>query len=100
MFIIQGIDRKLPLDEIAESKGISMSKFITEMEKIVSSGTKLDIKYWIDEILDDEQQDELYDYFMELEDDSINAAINEFKNLYDENDIRLFRIKFLNDVAN
>ena len=100
LFIIQGIDRKLPLDEIAESKGISMSKFITEMEKIVSSGTKLDIKYWIDEILDDEQQDELYDYFMELEDDSINAAINEFKNLYDENDIRLFRIKFLNDVAN
>ena len=100
LFIIQGIDRKLPLDEIAESKGISMSKFITEMEKIVSSGTKLDIKYWIDEILDDEQQDELYDYFMELEDDSIIAAINEFKNLYDENDIRLFRIKFLNDVAN
>ena len=100
LFIIQGIDRKLPLDEIAQSKGISMSKFITEMEKIVSSGTKLDIKYWIDEILDDEQQDELYDYFMELEDDSINAAINEFKNLYDENDIRLFRIKFLNDVAN
>ena len=100
LFIIQGIDRKLPLDEIAESKGISMPKFITEMEKIVSSGTKLDIKYWIDEILDDEQQDELYDYFIELEDDSINAAINEFKNLYDENDIRLFRIKFLNDVAN
>ena len=100
LFIIQGIDRKLPLDEIAESKGISMSKFITEMEKIVSSGTKLDIKYWIDEILDDEQQDELYDYFIELEDDSIIAAINEFKNLYDENDIRLFRIKFLNDVAN
>ena len=100
LFIIQGIDRKLPLDEIAESKGISMSKFITEMEKIVSSGTKLDIKYWIDEILDDEQQDELYDYFMELEDDSIIAAINDFNNLYDENDIRLFRIKFLNDVAN
>ena len=100
LFIIQGIDRKLPLDEIAESKGISMSKFITEMEKIVSSGTKLDIKYWIDEILDEEQQDELYDYFMELEDDSIIAAINEFNNLYDENDIRLFRIKFLNDVAN
>lgn len=100
LFIIQGIDRKLPLDEIAESKGISMSKFITEMEKIVSSGTKLDIKYWIDEILDDEQQDELYNYFIELEDDSIFAAINEFKNLYDENDIRLFRIKFLNDVAN
>ena len=100
LFIIQGIDRKLPLDEIAESKGISMSKFITEMEKIVSSGTKLDIKYWIDEILDDEQQDELYDYFMELEDDSIIAAINKFNNLYDENDIRLFRIKFLNDVAN
>ena len=100
LFIIQGIDRKLPLDEIAESKGISMPKFITEMEKIVSSGTKLDIKYWIDEILDDEQQDELYDYFIELEDDSIFDAINEFKNLYDENEIRLFRIKFLNDVAN
>ena len=100
MFIIQGIDRKIPLDEIAQSKGISMSKFIAEMEKIVSSGTKLDIKYWIDEIFDDEQQDELYDYFMELNDDSVDVAINEFNNLYDENDVRLFRIKFLNDVAN
>ena len=70
------------------------------MEKIVSSGTKLDIKYWIDEIFDDEQQDELYDYFMELNDDSVDVAINEFNNLYDENDVRLFRIKFLNDVAN
>ena len=100
LFIIQGIDRKIPLDEIAQSKGISMSKFITEMEKIVSSGTKLDIKYWIDEIFDDEQQDELYDYFMELNDDSVDVAINEFNNLYDENDVRLFRIKFLNDVAN
>ena len=77
-----------------------MSKFIAEMEKIVSSGTKLDIKYWIDEIFDDEQQDELYDYFMELNDDSVDVAINEFNNLYDENDVRLFRIKFLNDVAN
>ena len=100
LFIIQGIDRKLPLDEIAQSKGISMSKFICEMEKIVSSGTKLDIEYWIDEILDEEQQDELYDYFIELKDDSVEVAINEFNNLYDENDIRLFRIKFLNDVAN
>ena len=70
------------------------------MEKIVSSGTKLDIKYWIDEIFDDEQQDELYDYFIELNDDSVDVAINEFNNLYDENDVRLFRIKFLNDVAN
>ena len=100
LFIIQGIDRKIPLDEIAQSKGISMSKFITEMEKIVSSGTKLDIKYWIDEIFDDEQQDELYDYFIELNDDSVDVAINEFNNLYDENDVRLFRIKFLNDIAN
>ena len=100
LFIIQGIDRKIPLNEIAQSKGISMSKFITEMEKIVSSGTKLDIKYWIDEIFDDEQQDELYDYFIELNDDSVDVAINEFNNLYDENDVRLFRIKFLNDIAN
>ena len=77
-----------------------MSEFISEMEKIVSSGTKLDIKYWIDEIFDDEQQDELYDYFIELKNDSIEIAINEFNDSYDENDIRLFRIKFLNDVAN
>tara|TARA_B100000963_G_scaffold79091_1_gene67209 strand:- start:740 stop:2920 length:2181 start_codon:yes stop_codon:yes gene_type:complete len=100
LFIIQGIDRKLPLEEIAKSKGISMSEFVSEMEKIVSSGTRLDIKYWIDEILDDEQQEELYDYFIELKDDSIDDAIDEFSDLYDEIDVRLFRIKFLNDVAN
>jgi len=100
LFIIQGIDRKLPLNEIAESKGISMMKFISEMEKIVSSGTKLDIKYWIDEIFDEEQQDELYDFFIDLKNDSIDVAINQFYNVYDEIDVRLFRIKFLNDVAN
>ncbi|AXP79239.1 ATP-dependent DNA helicase RecQ [Mariniflexile rhizosphaerae] len=100
LYIIQNIDRKLPLDDIASSKGMSMEDFIKEMEAIVYSGTKLNINYWIDEILDEDQQDEIHDYFMESKTDSIDVAIKEFDGDYDEDELRLYRIKFISEVAN
>lgn len=100
LYMIQSVDRKLPLDDIASAKGMSMNDFINEMETIMFAGTKLDISYWIDEILDEDQQEELYAYFMEAESDDISQAIEEFDGDYDEEEIRLYRIKFMNEVAN
>ncbi len=100
LYMIQSVDRKLPLDDIASAKGMGMSDFIHEMETIVFAGTKLDINYWIDEILDEDQQEELHEYFMEAENDTIAEAIEEFEGDYDEEEIRLYRIKFTNEVAN
>ena len=100
LYIIQNIDRKLPLDDIASSKGMSMEEFIKEMEAIVYSGTKLNIDYWIHDILDEDQQEEIHDYFMESESDSISAAIEEFDGDYDDEELRLYRIKFISEVAN
>ena len=77
-----------------------MKNLIPEMETIVLSGTKLNIDYWIDEILDDDQIEELYDYFMEVEKDNVEDAISNFKEFYEEDEIRLYRIKFISDVAN
>ncbi|CAN1538722.1 RecQ Superfamily II DNA helicase [Flavobacteriaceae bacterium] len=100
LYIIQNIDRKLNLDDIARGKGLNMDALIKEMEQIVYSGTKLNIKYWIDEILDDEQQEEIHDYFMESESDSIEDALKEFDGEYDINELRFMRIKFISEVAN
>ncbi|MFI1745845.1 RecQ family ATP-dependent DNA helicase [Thalassobellus sediminis] len=100
LYIIQNIDRKLPLDDIASSKGMSMEDFIKEMEVIVYSGTKLNIDYWIQDILDEDQQEEIHDYFMESETDNIDAAIEEFDGDYDDEELRLYRIKFISEVAN
>ncbi len=100
LYIITNVDRKLPLDDIASAKGMQMSEFIKEMEAIVFSGTKLNINYWIDEILDEEQQEEIFDYFMESETDKIDDAIDEFDGDYDDEELRLFRIKFISEVAN
>tara|TARA_R110002167_G_scaffold140588_1_gene328466 strand:+ start:736 stop:2934 length:2199 start_codon:yes stop_codon:yes gene_type:complete len=100
LYIIQNIDRKLPLDDIASSKGMSMNDFIKEMEAIVYSGTKLNINYWIDEVLDEDQQEEIHDYFMESKTDNIDAAIKEFDGDYDDEELRLYRIKFISEVAN
>ena len=100
LYIIQNIDRKLPLDDIASSKGMSMADFIKEMEAIVYSGTKLNISYWIDDIFDEDQQEEIYDYFIESKTDNIDIAINEFDGEYDEEELRLYRIKFISEVAN
>ena len=100
LYIIQSVDRKLPLDDIASAKSLDMMDFIKEMEVIVYSGTKLNIKYWIDYLFDEDQQEELDEYFMESESDDMSLAIDEFDGEYEEEDLRLFRIKFLSEVAN
>lgn len=100
LYIIQNVDRKLPLDDIASAKGMNMKDFIKELEAIVFSGTKLNISYWIDDILDEEQQEEIHDYFMESKTDKIDVAIDEFDGDYDDEELRLYRIKFISEVAN
>ena len=100
LFIIQNTDKKLPLDDIAKSKGLEMSELIREMERIIFSGTKLNIDYAIDDLLDEDQQEEIHDYFMEAENDHIEEALEEFDGDYDEEELRLMRIKFTNEVAN
>ena len=100
LYIIQNVDRKLSLPDIAAAKGLEMPDFIKEMEAIVYSGTKLNIDYWIEEILDEDQQEELHDYFLEAETDKINVAMDEFEGDYDDEELRLYRIKFISEVAN
>lgn len=100
LYIIQNVDRKLPLTDIADGKGMNMTEFIEELEAIVYSGTKLNITYWIDEILDEEQQEEIHEYFLEADSDSIDDAIEEFDGDYEEEELRLFRLKFISEVAN
>lgn len=100
LYIIQNVDRKLPLEDIAHGKGMSMTDFIKEMEAIVYSGTKLNITYYINDILDEDQQDELNDFFMESETGDIEEALDEFDGGYDEEELRLYRIKFTSEVAN
>ena len=100
LYIIQNVDRKLPLSDIASSKGMEMPAFIKEMESIVFSGTKLNINYWIDDLLDEDQQEEIHEYFMESESDKIDDAIEEFDGDYDDEELRLYRIKFMSEVAN
>ena len=100
LYIIQNIDRKLPLDDIVRAKGLTMDALLKEMEQIVYAGTKLNIKYWVDELLDEDQQQEIYDYFMESETDKIDIALKEFEGDYDIDELRLMRIKFISEVAN
>ena len=100
LYIIQNIDRKLPFTDISSAKGMEMNEFIKELESIVFSGTKLNINYWIDEIFDEDQQEEIHDYFMESDTDDIEAAIEEFDGDYDDEELRLYRIKFFSEVAN
>ncbi len=100
LYIIQSIDRKLSLQDIANAKGLTMDNLLKEMEQIVYSGTKLNIKYWIDEILDEDQQEEIHDYFMDSETDKISKAIKEFDGDYDYDELRLMRIQFISQVAN
>ncbi len=99
IFIIQQIDRKVELEEISEAQHISMEEVVEEMEHICYSGTKLNIDYYIDSILDEDQQDEIYDYFMEAETDNISMALEELEEEYTEEELRLMRIKFLSEVA-
>ncbi len=98
--IIHNIDRKMPLDAIADSQGKNLSEVIAEIEAIVSSGTKMNIDYYIDEVLDEEDQEEIYEYFSEAETDSLDVAHDEFDGTYDEDQLRLMRIKFMSEMAN
>jgi len=99
--IIQSIDRKLSLNDIAASIGIDMKDLVSEIETIVNSGTKINIDYYLDEILDEEHQEEIFDYFKEADDDSIEAALKALgEDEYTENDIRLMRIRFMSELGN
>ena len=100
LYIIQNIDRKLSLKDIARGKGLDMDMLLKEMEQIVYSGTKLNIKYWVDDMLDDDQQAEIHDYFMESQCDGIEDALAAFDGDYDTEELRLMRIKFISEVAN
>lgn len=99
IFIIQQIDRKVDLEEIAESKALSFDELLTEMENIIYSGTKLNVDYYIDDVLDETRQEEIYDYFLNSETDSMEDAMAELKG-YSEEDVRLMRVKFLSEYAN
>lgn len=100
VYIIQNTDRKLPLEDIAKSKGLNMNELMTEIEHIVNSGTRINIDYYIQDILDEDQIEEMYDYFLESETDDLVTAAEEFDGDYDEEELRLIRIKFMSEVAN
>jgi len=98
--LIQNIDRKLPLEDIAKAQGKTFDDILDEMESIVNSGTRVNINYYINTILDNENQEEIFDYFGEAETDDLIAAYHEFDGLYSEEELRLMRIKFMSEVAN
>jgi ATP-dependent DNA helicase RecQ len=102
VFIIQSIDRKMPLDDIASNKGLEMHELLNEIEAIVNSGTKLNIDYYIDQTIDEDKKEDIYDYFMEdAQSESIDEALEELgEDEYSEEDIRLVRIKFLSEMGN
>ena len=98
--IIQSIDRKVALDDIASAKGIDFSELLDEIEAIVYSGTKLNIDYFLEEIMDEDHMLDIYDYFKESETDSLDDAMDELGEDYTEEEIRLVRVKFLSEMAN
>jgi len=100
LYIIQNVDRKLPLSDIASAKGLEIPELIKEMEQIVFSGTKLNLGYWIDDVLDDDQQEEIHEYFLEAETDDLEEAMKEFDGEYEDEELRLYRLKFISEVAN
>ncbi|WP_243635941.1 DNA helicase RecQ [Hymenobacter edaphi] len=101
IYIIQQIDKKMDLEEIASSKGIDMRELMEEIEHICYSGTKLNLDYYINSVLDEDRQDEIYDYFMSAHTDNIAVALKELgTDDFTEEDLRLMRIKFLSEVAN
>lgn len=98
--LIQNIDRKLPLEDISRAQGKTLDELIDEIEAIVTSGTRVNINYYIDDILDAEVQDEIYEYFSEAETDDLRVAYDEFDGDYSEEELRLMRIKFMSEMAN
>lgn len=101
VYIIQSIDRKLPLEDIASAKGLGLNDLIAEIESIVSSGTKVNIAYYLNEIMEDEKQQEVLDYFKESNSDSIQEALKELgEDEYTEEEVRLMRIRFMSEFGN
>jgi len=101
VFIIQSIDRKISFEDIANSKGVEVRDVISEVEAIVNSGTRLNIDYYVNDILDEDHQEEVFDYFKEAETDSVQDALDELgEDEYSEDDIRLMRVKFFSDLGN
>ncbi len=101
VFIIQAIDRKMEFEDIADAKGLTTDELMTEIEAIVNSGTRLNIDYYIDMVVDEDKVGDIYDYFKEdAENDSIEAAVEELGGDYTEEEIRLVRIKFLSEMGN
>lgn len=98
--IIQSIDRQIALDDIASAQGLDFDELLDEVEAIVYSGTKLNIDYFLEEVMDEDHVDEIYEYFRESETDRIKVALDELGNDYSEDEIRLVRIKFLSEQAN
>ena len=98
--IIQAIDRKIALDELANSKGLEFDELLDEVEAIVYSGTKINISYFLNEVMDDDRQEDIFEYFKESDSDDLNEAIKELGNEFSEEEIRLVRIKFLSELGN
>ena len=98
--IIQSIDRKLDLEDIAEAKGLEIDELLTEIEQIMASGTKINLTYYIDKVIDEDKQEEVYEYFREAKSDSVQAALKELgENDYTEEEMRLMRIKFISEFG-
>ena len=102
VYIIQSIDRQMSLPDIADAKGLEMPDLLDEIESIVQSGTKLNIDYYINEVIDEDKQEDIYDYFREeAETESIEAALEELgEEEYSEEEVRLMRIKFFSELGN
>jgi ATP-dependent DNA helicase RecQ len=98
--IIQAIDRKLPLEDFANNKGVSMHDLLAELESIVSSGTKIDINYYINKLIDKDDQEEIFELLREGQTDSLQPVLDEFGDVYEEDELRLMRIKFISDLGN
>ena len=97
--IIQDIDRKLPLNDLATAQGMEFDELLDNIEDIVNSGTKLNIDYYLEDVYDEDQIDDIYDYFMNSETDDLETAVVELNDDYSEEEIRLVRIKFLSEMA-
>ena len=98
--IITSIDKKSDLADIASQNNIKFDELLVEVETIVNSGTKINLNYYIDEMLEEEEQEEIFEYFMESDTDSLEKAYEEFEEEYEEEELRLMRIKFMSEVAN
>ena len=100
IYIIQNIDKKIPLDTIARGKGLNVDEVLDEMETIVQSGTKLNLNYYVNDMLPREQQEELFDYFREADSDSVEAALEELgDDNFSRREVKMMRLKFLSDMG-